>query len=421
MRWTEGVGRIALATVVAGAVATGSDARAPRAPGGFAPSLRAGDESAAPSLFAQTTAKPASARHGSTPTPARSDRPAAGEWTSARGDAAMTGRAAGGVPAKPGVVWEREIGAAAGGGVAIADGSVLVGDAEGRLHALSFASGEPRWVYQAGAAIHAAPLVANGVVYVGDDAGIFHAVDLANGEKRWAFDTGGEIHGGATLAGDCLLVGSYDMSVRCLSIDGKERWRLETENYVHAAAAVADGEVWIAGCDGYLRGIELASGRELARVELGGYVAANPAIAGHRAVVGSYENEVLAVDLDKRTVSWRFSDPDRTFPFAAPAAIDPTTAWIGGRDRMVRAFDLATGAVRWSWNAGSRLDAGVVLAGSQLIVASERGRVTILDAASGGELSTLELGAAITTSPAVAAGRIVVGTADGVLYALGSR
>lgn len=340
------------------------------------------------------------------------------DWPSVRGDAALTGHSSTTIAASPVVRWTFEAGGAIAG-VAMAQGVVVASDGSGILHAIDLEKGTSRWRYEAGAEIEAPPTIDRGLVYVGDMNGVVHAVSLDKGTRVWTFATDGEIHAGVTVAGDCLLIGSYDASVRCLSREGKERWKVETDNYVHSAVAVADGTVWIAGCDGFLRGIALDSGRELHRIELGGYVAASPAIARGSAVVGNFENEVVGLDLAKATVRWRWSDPDRSFPFASSPATDGTTAWIGGRDRRVHAFDLASGSPKWSWNAGSKVDASPLLAGKHLVIGTERGQLVVLDAATGRELSKLDLGSGLS-SPAAAFGLILVGSADGLLYALGA-
>lgn len=344
----------------------------------------------------------------------------ASDWPSVRGNAAMTGEASGKLTDRLALQWSFEAPGAIGSGIAIANGLVLFGDGTGILHALDANTGTERWRYDAKEAIEAPTSVAGDLVLVGDLAGVLHAVNLADGKPRWTFTTEAEIQGGVTVTDGCLLLGSYDATIRCLSRDGVERWKVETDNYVHAAAAATKSRAWVAGCDGFLRGIDLATGAERNKIALGGYVATSPAIAGKRAVVGTFENEIVAVDLETGTVAWRFSDPERSFPFASSAATDGTLVWIGGRDRRVHALELGTGKPRWTWNAGSKVDASPVLVGDRLVVATERGRLALLDATTGREVGVVEVGGMVTTSPAVADGRVVVGTADGLVSSFGA-
>jgi outer membrane protein assembly factor BamB len=340
------------------------------------------------------------------------------DWPSVRGDAALSGRADTAVPAKPIVRWTFE-GGSAFHGVAIVGEVAVATEASGTVHAITLADGKPRWRAELGVELEAPPTIDGGRVYIGDLDGTLHALDLADGRKLWTFATDGEIHAGVTATPACLLIGSHDATVRCLDRNGKERWKVETDNFVNAAVAVSGELVWVAGCDGFLRGLELENGRERHTVALGGYVGASPAIGGKRAIVGTFENEVLGIDLSKATVAWRWSDPEKSFPFASSPATDGKLGYLGGRDRRVHAFDLASGALQWSWNAGARVDASPLLAGPHLVVATDRGKLAVLEASSGRELSAVELGGTLT-SPAAAAGLIVIGSSDGLLYALGA-
>jgi outer membrane protein assembly factor BamB len=52
-------------------------------------------------------------------------------------------------------------------------------------------------------------------------------------------------------------------------------------------------------------------------------------------------------------------------------------------------------------------------------VGSSDGRLYVLDAQSGKKVFEFDAGSGITTSPALAGGRVVFGTQDGHLYVLG--
>ena len=59
------------------------------------------------------------------------------------------------------------------------------------------------------------------------------------------------------------------------------------------------------------------------------------------------------------------------------------------------------------------------MAGGRVYVGSSDGRLYVLDVSNGRKLWEFEAGDAITASPAIAAGRLVIGTHDGVLYCFG--
>jgi outer membrane protein assembly factor BamB len=54
-------------------------------------------------------------------------------------------------------------------------------------------------------------------------------------------------------------------------------------------------------------------------------------------------------------------------------------------------------------------------------VGGEDGRVYVLDIEDGSEKGSVDLGAPIAASPAVASGVVYIGTGDGSFYALGAK
>jgi eukaryotic-like serine/threonine-protein kinase len=174
-------------------------------------------------------------------------------------------------------------------------------------------------------------------------------------------------------------------------------------------------------CDNILRAVRLTDGREAYQIDTGAYIAASPVIHGGRAYVGTFNDEVLAFDLDRRAQVWRYADPDRRFPFYSSAALDPRSGRviIGGRDRHIHAIDAATGEAAWTFATRARVDSSPVVAGDRIYVGSSDHRLYVLDVETGRKVWEFDTGAAITASPAVAGGRVVVGATDGQLYVFG--
>lgn len=351
--------------------------------------------------------------------------PAAADWTSFRGDAALSGVAREPLPAGLEPLWTFEAADGFEGTAAIAGGTVYVGSLDGNLYALDLENGKLRFKYTAGGEIKSSPAVAAGTVYFGDEAGTFHALDAATGKARWTFKSDAGVTSSPTLVradgASLVLFGSYDGFLYALKVaDGALAWKVETQSYVHATPAVADGLVYISGCDGYLRAIRAADGKEAAQVSLGGYAAASPALAAGRAFVGTFENEVLSVDLAGLKVGWRYEHESRKFPYYSSAAVTPKLVVVGGRDKLVHALDPATGKEKWSFETPSRVDASPVVAGDRVAVATLSGDLYLLELASGRSVWHYASGSAFSASPAVASGRLVIGTADGLLYAFGA-
>jgi outer membrane protein assembly factor BamB len=346
----------------------------------------------------------------------------AADWPQFRGNAELTGVAADALPADLKVQWTAEVGESVESSAAIAGGRVYVGAQPGWLVALSLDSGKVLWKYEAstvGGIGESSPAVAGGLVFIGDLDGVLHAVDAATGAARWTFKTGSEIKSSPVVAGDRVLIGSYDGHLYGLSLEGKLLWKARTDGPVHATPAVRDGVAYIAGCDEHLRGIRIADGRQVLDLSSGAYTGASAALAGTLAFYGTFDNEVLGVDLAARKVVWTYRHPDRAFPFYSSAAVAEGRVYVGGRDKMLHALDAETGKPAWTFTARARIDSSPALSGGRVYAGSNDGRLYVLDAATGRKVWEFEAGAPITASPAISNGKLVIGAQDGRVYCLG--
>jgi len=353
---------------------------------------------------------------------ARAQAPA-DNWTQFRGNARLTGIAAVAPPATPALRWTYEAGEAIDASPAIADGSVYVATSNGDLVAIDLASGKLRWKYATGGLIgESSPAVGGGQVFFGDLNGTVHAVSAADGSKRWTFKTGGEVKSSPTIAGDLVLIGSYDTNLYALdSRTGKVRWKLMTDGPVHATAAVHGDVVYITGCDERLRGLRLATGAVIFTLTTGAYTGASPLVdlEKQRAYFGTFNYEVLGVDLRTKKIAWRYRNPDREFPFYSSASLADGRVIVGGRDKSVHAIDAATGKRAWTFATKARVDSSPAIAGGRVYIGSADGRLYGLNAKSGQKEWEFETGSGITGSPAIASGRMVIGTVDGRVYCFG--
>jgi outer membrane protein assembly factor BamB len=352
-------------------------------------------------------------------------RAAAGAWPQFRANPSLTGVADAAPPANLKLLWTYEAGDSIESSAAIADGVVYVGVGNGDLIAVDLDSGALRWKYATGHFIgESSPAVGGGAVFIGDLDGTLHAVSARDGQRLWTFKTNAEIKSSPVLVSaqgtDLVLIGSYDQHLYALEArTGKLRWKFETEGPVHATPAVHDGLAFIAGCDETFRAIRIADGTQAYAITAGAYTGASPVIDGDRAYFGTFNFEVMALDLKARKVAWRYSEPAGQFPFYSSAALSSGKIVVGGRDKLVHAIDAATGRPAWAFATRARVDSSPAVAGGRVYIGSSDNRFYVLDLASGSKLWEFDAGASISASPAIAASRVVIGTQDGVLYCFG--
>jgi RNA polymerase sigma factor (sigma-70 family) len=345
-------------------------------------------------------------------------------WTSFRGNPEMTGVAGCELPDKPELLWKFDSKDAFEATPAIVGGTVFIATMDGRHLALKLSDGSKVWQYDdpEKEGCKSSPLVTDELVVIGTDTGRVLALGRADGKLRWKFETKDQIVCSPTLVDGKILVGSYDDGLYALNPkDGAKIWELRAGGPIHCSPTLAAGQVFVAGCDGFLRLVSVADGKETKAMEVGGQIASTPARFGNRVFFGTLGNEVMGVDFTTMTKVWTFSDPERSFPFHSSPAVSEGLVFIGGRDKQLRALEVGTGNLKWSFNAGARVDSSPVVASGRVWFGTGASRVVALDLKTGQRAWEHRTDGDVNGSPAVAENRLVIGDLNGVLYCFGGK
>lgn len=284
--------------------------------------------------------------------------------------------------------------------------------------ALKLADGKVRWQAQGKNAFSASPCVAGGALYIGDEGGYFHAVNASNGHTRWTFKAEGKILSSATVAPGVVLFGSYDNHLYCLNVKtGKLKWKSTFGMPVHCTPCVTGRRVVIAGCDGIVRVLDLAAGKQRAACTIPDTnFAASAAGAADRVFVGALNGLRLCVRLADGKALWRSQEQAPGAAVFASPALAASAVIYGSRSRNVYALDPATGRQRWAFTTRGDVDSSPVVAGGMVWFGDDSGQLYGLSLATGKQAWRFRAGGAIKASPAVSQGRLVIGVSDGALY-----
>lgn len=356
------------------------------------------------------------------PRMARAQPPAPAEagWPIFRGDAALRGVSGSRLPSSLKLLWGFEAESEPTSPV-VASGRVFFATRDGDFVALDLSTGRRIWGSKVEAGFEAAPSCAEGLVLVPDLGGAIHAHGAADGKKVWSHQTEGEaeIKASVAVASGVALVGAYDGTLHALNLsDGARRWTHESAAQIHATCAIKDGVAYVAGCDGHFRGLDVLTGKEKVDVPFGGYTAASPALAEGIAVFGTFSNDVVGIDLVRKSVIWRYV-PKKQFPFYSSALVANGLAIVGSRDKSLHVLDQKTGRLQWTFETQGKIDSSPVLAGSVIFFGSHDGRIRGVDVKSRKSVFSYETGAPIATSPAIAEDRLLVAASDGRILCFG--
>ena len=253
---------------------------------------------------------------------------------------------------------------------------------------------------------------------------------------------------------------------------GAERWRFQTGNAILGGPVVRSDRVFVAGWDGQLRSLDLATGDVVWATPVGAAVSTTPGVFGRRVVVTTIHKHLAAFDLTTGAQRWDrlLGDWSDASPAGASGAVlvsnlrgsiearslrDGSVVWrqvpasrvtsspalgdgivaVGTLDRELVALERATGALRWTWNAGlgrnvvgsCAIDAGTVFAVVQENGVLNQGQqsldngVIALDTDTGSqrwECPFPDLDEMSASSPAVGPDLVVAASMQGYVYGI---
>lgn len=307
-----------------------------------------------------------------------------------------------------GTLWSRDLTPAAdrsdqatGGGIALADGVLYVSSTFGLLSALDAATGELRWQQKLEATGSGTPTVMGDLVYLVSGGDTAWAIETATGKVRWqtstAPDQANVLGGAAPVVTDQLAIFAFG------------------NGEIQATFRQGGLRVWDAIVSGQRRFSALARIAD---------ITGDPVLAGDTLYVGTHSGRMIALDVANGERRWTAQD----------GAISPV--WVAGgsvfaisdRNELMR-LDARDGARIWGVKLPNFTERrprrqvevvahyGPILAGGQLVVASNDGQLRFFDPASGAQTHTAQVPGGASSSPIVVGGTLYVVGAQGQLHA----
>ena len=200
---------------------------------------------------------------------------------------------------------------------AVANGIVYVGSGDGNVYAINAQSGQRVWAFHTGNVVHASPAVADGTVYVGSWDTYFYALDAASGKMKWRFKTGEDsvisnqtgIQSSAAVANGVVYFGCRDSKLYALDAQsGTQKWSFDNKgSWVVSSPAIHNGVVYFVTSDSrMLHALDATTGQPVFSLQMTWFLFGSPAIAGDMLYVGSWDGTLSAVSLTTHKLAWTF-------------------------------------------------------------------------------------------------------------------
>ena len=221
---------------------------------------------------------------------------------------------------------------------------------DGHVFVLDRASGALRRQYDIGSPIESSPIVRQGIDYFGTWNGRLYALDLRTHRLRWTRSLGAKITSSAAIADGTLYIGDYGGRVWALSPStGRTRWVRSVNGRVYGTPAVLHGRVFVPSSTGGSLTAFSTRGRYLWRVGTGSYVYSSPAAWGGRVFFGSYNGLFYAVSASSGRIMWRVGTGG---PISGAAVVVDGVAYAGSFSHHILGVDARSGRVLVRFNHG---------------------------------------------------------------------
>ena len=306
-------------------------------------------------------------------------------------------------------VWTLRLPSQISASPVVSGGRLYIAAENGNLYAFDLASRKQAWLFHSEAGIGSTPAVADGRLFTLSRDGFLSAVDAASGNLLWRFKTGGEGHFG--------VVGGYGMPKAQGTTP--DPW-----DFFLSSPIVHDGKVYFGSSDHHVYALDAATGALVWAFEADDSVHASPAYGDGRIFFGTWGTKLYALDAETGAKLWDFQggkDPEIGIfqGLSASPTVDGDTVYIGSRDAYMRAFDTATGKLRWAYDAEKSWVLGTAAVDDRAVYfpTSDTGLFLALDKLTGKELYRSDTKVWTYTSPSLAGPYAFVGTMTGELYA----
>jgi outer membrane protein assembly factor BamB len=251
--------------------------------------------------------------------------------------------------------------------------------------------------------------------------------------ERWNVDTGSLIELPPVIGGGRVVAGTnHGIAIAIDLQTGKVDWRVQLGGAVAASPALTGlpdtasaGQPrydLLATINGYLIALDPATGGKLWQISLGSAIETSPLVIGDGVFIGTRAGQVVRVSLTTHRPTWTVTVGGSV---KGAMARSGSNVVVGDYAGHVSAFSQATGRVAWrttspgkTFAGPGRFYAGAAVAYGRVFIGNVNGRVLGLDAATGAINWVQVFGNYVYSSAAVADRMVFVGSYDGNLYAL---
>jgi outer membrane protein assembly factor BamB len=242
-------------------------------------------------------------------------------------------------------------------------------------------------------------------------------------EEKWSFKTGdgkrtGGIEGAPAVVDGIVYVASFDKHLYAIELaTGKMKWKTKI-GYVKASPAVKGGRIFVGDLEGKFHCVDATDGKVLWTFEAGAEIQASANFHGDNVIFGSHDSNLYCLNPKGEKVWVATVDGPIN---AAAAVVGDRTFATGCSDGILHVIDARTGKELGSIDLGGQSVATAAVADDRLYASMVTNQVVAADLKTQKRLWAFEAQKRqqpFYSSPAVAEGLVVAGSRDNKVYAI---
>ncbi len=252
-----------------------------------------------------------------------------------------------------------------------------------QVYAVDLANGNERWRYPSEPdpqiTFYAPPaLTGDGQLIIGGYDNILYSLNPQNGLVNWTFEeSDGRYVGGPLVAENGIFIPSTDFNLYAIDFNGqllREPFITEAEIWASPGNDEDCGCIYIAAMDHHVYAIDAQTGKLIwATDDLGGAIVGTPALSEDQQLfIGTFGEEMIALDANTGTELWRFAAQD--WVWGGPA-LSEDTLYFGDLSGSFFALDRQSGTQIWQIQPGSAIVDTPLVTEEAIYLTTESGRL----------------------------------------------
>ena len=287
------------------------------------------------------------------------------------------------------------------GSPSITEDTVYIGAYNGTLYALDKKTGEEKWRYKKGFQIGASPIFVpeHGRVYNTHErssrgGGHIVAVDAKTGEEVWDYAIRAHPHSSVAVSikRDMVYVGDNAARVHAIdSITGEKVWEYQLEqpgdsqSDIKSTPTIVEdkGLLIVSAWSKKIHAFDLDTGDLKWEFDAGASFMGSPSYAPKSEVVfvGSNNSKrtFYAINVNDGKLIWKTESFSGIFLSSSAINADESLVIVGNSNGNVYAFDTKTGETVWKYDIGASVTSSPALVGTQVFIAAKKGDLVALE------------------------------------------